>query len=104
MSWVWLAAAVAAEIAATLSLRAAATSPRRAWLIPVGAGYGLAFLFLAFTLRTGLPVAVAYGIWTAAGIALVAVLARAIWKEPLTKRMIAGIALIIGGVVLIELG
>lgn len=47
---------------------------------------------------------IAYGIWTAAGIALVALLARAIWKDPLTPRMLAGIGIIILGVLLVELG
>ena len=51
-----------------------------------------------------MPVAIAYGIWSAIGVALIAVLARIIWKEPLTPRMILGLVLIMAGVVLVELG
>lgn len=67
-------------------------------------GYLLAFIFLAMTLNAGTPVGVAYGLWTAIGIAAVALLARGIWRDPLTPRMIAGIAVIIVGVFLVEIG
>lgn len=50
-----------------------------------------------------MPVGVAYGLWTAIGIVLISLLARTIWKDPLTRRMLAGIALIILGVLLIEI-
>jgi len=47
---------------------------------------------------------VAYGIWGASGVALTAVLSNLIFKEPLTTIMIAGIIVIIVGVLMIELG
>ena len=47
MSWVWLGAAITAEIGATLSLRASEGMRRRIWLIPVVSGYAAAFYFLA---------------------------------------------------------
>ena len=47
---------------------------------------------------------VAYGIWSAAGVALTAVASRVLFKEPLTLVMILGLGLIMGGVLLIELG
>lgn len=104
MSWVWLSIAILCEVVATLSLRASNGFRRKIWLVPVAAGYGLAFTALGFALAAGMPVAVAYGIWTAVGIALIAVLARAIWRDPLTKRMLVGICLVIAGVILVELG
>ncbi len=36
--------------------------------------------------------------------ALTAILGRVLFRDPLTRTMLAGIALIIGGVLLIELG
>ena len=39
-----------------------------------------------------------------AGVALTAVLSKFLFKEPLTLIMGAGIALIVGGVLLIEIG
>ena len=55
-------------------------------------------------LRQGLGLGVAYGIWSAAGVALTAVASRVLFKEPLTLVMILGLGLIMGGVLLIELG
>lgn len=100
--WLYLGGAIASEVTATMLLRATVDNP--AWTSLVVLGYVLAFFLLGLTLRLGMPIGVAYGIWTAAGIALIALLARAIWREPLTKRMLAGIAVIAVGVVLIELG
>lgn len=104
MSGLWLLLSICCEVAATLSLRASDGFRRRRWIAPVVIGYALAFVFLSLTLAAGVPVGVAYGIWTATGVVLVAVLARTIWKDPLTRRMLAGIALIILGVALIEVG
>lgn len=47
---------------------------------------------------------VAYGIWAAAGVALTALASRVFFKEAITPVMMLGIGLIIGGVLLIELG
>ena len=51
----------------------------------------------------GMPVGIAYGVWTACGVALVALLARVLFAEALTPMMVTGIVLIIVGVVTIEM-
>lgn len=104
MSWVYLSLAIIAEILGTLSLRAADGFRKKLWVIPLVVFYGLAFYLLALTLAAGMPVAIAYGIWSAIGVALIAILARIIWKEPLTPRMLVGLALIMIGVLLVEIG
>ncbi|MFM9378840.1 DMT family transporter [Gordonia sp. VNK21] len=104
MSWLWLSLAIVVEACATLCVRASDGYRKRWWLVPIVAGYLASFVFLSLALRAGMPVGVAYGVWTAIGIALVALLARALWRDPLTWRMIAGIVVIMAGVVLIELG
>lgn len=103
MAWALLSLSIATEVFATLSLKAA-TDGRRRWFIGVVVGYGIAFTMLPLALAQGLPIGIAYGIWAAAGVALTAVLGRVIFKDPLTWTMAAGIALIIGGVVLVKLG
>ncbi|WP_375386602.1 DMT family transporter [uncultured Microbacterium sp.] len=103
MGWLLLAGAIVVEVTATLSLRAA-THGSRLWYIVVGIGYVAAFGLLSLTLKTGIPLGVAYGIWAATGVALTAVASRLIFKEPLTWIMAVGIALIMGGVLLIEVG
>ncbi|PRH79322.1 QacE family quaternary ammonium compound efflux SMR transporter [Streptomyces solincola] len=100
--WLMLAAAIACEVTATLALRAALDQP--AWYALVAAGYAGAFALLGAVLRAGLGLGVAYGIWGASGVALTALLATAIYGDPLTGTMGLGIALVIGGVLCVELG
>ncbi|MCV7168659.1 MULTISPECIES: DMT family transporter [Mycolicibacterium] len=97
-----LAAAIVSEVAATLALRA--SQDHSAWLAVVAAGYLGAFVLLTLVLRTGMAVGVAYGIWGACGTAATAVLAAAIFGDPLTWPIAAGIGLIIAGVLLVEFG
>ena len=104
MSWLFLSFSIVSEIIATLSLRASDGFRKKIWILPLVVFYALAFLFLAVTISYGMPVAIAYGIWSAVGVALIALLARIIWKEPLTPRMIFGLVLIMAGVLLVELG
>ena len=100
--WVLLIAAIAVEVAATLSLRA--SQDHSAWLVVVVAGYVGSFILLTMVLRTGMPVGVAYGIWGASGTAATAVLAAGIFGDPFTWPIVAGIGLIIAGVLLVEFG
>lgn len=100
--WLVLAGAIVSEVAATLALKAALTHP--GLYVVVAVGYVAAFVFLTFCLRAGMKIGVAYGIWGASGVALTAVLSAAIFNEPLTALMGLGIALIIGGVLTVELG
>jgi small multidrug resistance pump len=100
--WLVLTAAIGSEVAATLALKAALDHP--AWYVLVVAGYLAAFGFLAACLRLDMKIGVAYGIWGAGGVTLTAVLSAALYGEPLTALMGLGIALIIAGVLTVELG
>ena len=103
MMWLSLSGAILIEVAATLALRLA-TEGKKGWYGAVVSGYLLAFTLLTLTLAQGMALGVAYGIWSAAGVALTALASRAIFKEPLTRMMMLGLGLIIVGVLLIELG
>jgi small multidrug resistance pump len=103
MAWLFLVVAILSEVAASLSLKAAADGKSR-WYAVVAVGYLLAFTSLTFALDRGLGIGVAYGIWVASGVALTAVASRFLFKEPLTKLMGLGIALVGAGVLLVELG
>jgi small multidrug resistance pump len=103
MMWLALAGAILIEVAATLSLRASDGFRKRVWVIPVIVGYVISFGMLSLSLSLGMPVGIAYGVWSACGVALVAVIAKFLFAEPLTWLMGAGIALIIAGVLTIEL-
>lgn len=101
--WLFLIGAILTEVAATLSLRVASEG-KRVWYVAAGAGYLLAFTLLTLTLAHGMNLGVAYGIWAAVGVALTAIACNIVFKEPLTRVMILGMVLIMGGVLLIELG
>lgn len=103
LNLVVLAAAVVCEIGGTVSLRMVSEGSRLWWL-GVTVGYLGAFSLLAVVLAWGMPLGVAYGIWAASGVALTALISRIFFKEPLTWVMALGLALIVGGVLLLEAG
>lgn len=103
MTWLVLVTAILIEVGATLGLRASDGFRKKAWIAPVVLGYLTSFYLLWLTLSLGVPVGIAYGIWTACGVALVAVVAHYLFGDPLTRRMIIGIAFIVAGVLTIEL-
>ena len=100
--WIFLTLAILLEATATLSLKAALEAP--ALYAVVVAGYAAAFLCMFQALREGMSLGVGYGIWAACGVALTAVLSAAIFDEPLTLPMGIGIAAVMGGVLLVEIG
>lgn len=102
MIYLLLVGAILFEVAGTISLRLAIDNKR--WYAAVAVGYVVSFSLLGLSLANGMPVGIAYGIWAAAGVALTAVLSRLLFKDPLTWLMGLGIVLIMGGVLLIELG
>jgi small multidrug resistance pump len=101
--WLSLAGAIVIEVIATLCLRASDGFRRRHWIIPVVIGYVASFCLLWLSLSLGMPVGIAYGVWKACGVALVAIVARFLFAEPLTWLMGLGIALIVAGVLTIEM-
>lgn len=103
MMWLTLAGGIVLEVLSTLGLRASDGFRKRVWIAPVLLGYVASFALVSWTLSLGMPVGIAYGVWSACGVAMVALLAKVLFGEPLTPLMIAGIALIIAGVLTIEL-
>lgn len=105
MGYLFLALAIAGEVIATSFLKL--TSGERAvwWAYPiVGVGYVFAFTMLSLTLSRGVPLGIAYAIWAGVGVVLVAIISWLAFGELLTWQQLVGMALVIGGVVLLELG
>ncbi len=102
MMWLPLVCAIVVEVAATLALRASNGFRRKIWLVPVVVGYVASFILLSWSLSLGMPVGIAYGVWSACGVALVALIAKYLFAEPLTWVMGLGIGFIIAGVLTIE--
>ena len=97
MGWVLLFTAILAEVAGTLALRAAGEGNRPA-LALVAAGYVTSIVLLALVVKR-LDVSTAYAVWAGAGTALVAVFGVAMLGEPATALKVGSVALIIAGVV-----
>ncbi|WP_406389283.1 DMT family transporter [Streptomyces sp. NBC_00887] len=103
MGYGLLAVAIAAEVAGTTAMKYS-EGFTRLWpsLITV-VGYVLAFVLLAQTLKT-LSVGTAYAIWAGAGTAAVAAIGILWMGESAGAAKLAGIALVIAGVVVLNLG
>jgi small multidrug resistance pump len=102
MPWVLLGAAIATEVAGTLALRASDGLSRLVPSIIVAVGYLASFGLLAIVLKS-LPVGIVYAIWAAVGVALVAILGKIMFNDPVPPIAIAGMVLIVGGVALVSL-
>lgn len=97
-----LLGAIIAEVSGSLSLKGALEIPELYAVVAVG--YVGAFTLLAFVLRTGMPLGVAYGVWAASGVALTALLSLVLFDEPLTPLMGLGIIVVMAGVLCVEIG
>lgn len=102
MHWTYLAIAIVTEVIATSALKATAGFTRVAPAIIVVLGYGVSFYCLALTLRT-VPVGLTYAIWSGVGIVLISLVGFVVYRQTLDAAAIAGIALIIAGVLVINL-
>lgn len=90
------------EVSATLCLKAALTHH---WLYAlVIGGYIVAFYALYLVMKSGMNVGVAYGVWTAAGVAITAVAAWLFFGEKMTWVRALEVSLIVDGILLVDLG
>lgn len=99
--WVFLAIAIASEVVATSALKAAEGFTRPWPSLAVVVGYAAAFYFLSLTLKV-IPVAVAYAIWSGVGVGLIALIGWLVYGQALNLPAVAGLALIVAGVVLLN--
>lgn len=95
---VLLGLAIVLEVAASALLPRAHGFTHLGWTAVVLAGYAAAIWLLTVVVKT-MPVSVAYAIWAGAGTALVAVVGWAVLDEPLGVVKVVSLALIVAGVV-----
>ncbi|GAA1509536.1 DMT family transporter [Streptomyces albidochromogenes] len=101
--YVLLAAAIAAEVAGTTAMKYSDGFTKLWPSLITAAGYLLAFTLLAQTLKS-MSVGTAYAIWAGAGTAAVAAIGIFFLGESANAVKLAGIGLVIVGVVLLNLG
>ncbi len=97
-----LGIAIGAEVIGTACLAASQGFAR--W-VPAAISllaYGCAFYFLSIPLKT-MPAGVVYALWSGVGIVLISIIGAVFLKQTLDLPALAGIALILAGVVVINL-
>ena len=99
---VLLALAITIEVGATISLRYSDGFTRPLPSAIVVVGYVLSFYLLALVLRD-ISVSTAYAVWAGAGTAAVAIIGMAVLGEPATAVKLGAIALIVVGVIALNL-
>ena len=104
MPWLFLAGAIITEVIATTALKLSEGFTKLVPSIVVVVGYVVAFGMLSQALTRGMTIGVAYGVWAAVGIALVAIVGAAFLGESMTWIQVGGITLVIAGVLALELG
>ena len=104
MNWntVYLIVAVSFEVLATSALKETQGFTRLVPSLVAIVGYGLAFYFLSLPLRT-IPVGIVYALWCGAGIVLITAIGWVWFGQALDLPALAGIGLIMAGVLVINL-
>ncbi len=98
----WLIIAILSEVTASTALRATKGFTQLVPSIITVIGYVVSFYALSQTLAT-IKLGIAYAIWSGIGIILITILGFVVYKQKLDWPAIAGILLIIAGVVVIQL-
>jgi multidrug resistance protein EbrB len=99
--YIYLTISIIAEVFGTSMLKLSNGFTVLAPSIGVVVGYGIAFYGLSLSLRT-MPLSIAYAIWSGAGTALTALIGYLVWDEVFGVVKLLGIALIIGGIIVLN--
>jgi small multidrug resistance pump len=100
--YLYLAIAICAEVVGTLALKASDAFTRLWPSVLVVICYTVAFVFLSITLRT-IPVGISYAIWSGMGIVLISAVSWIVFRQTLDYPALAGMGLILAGVLVINL-
>lgn len=98
MAWVYLVLAIVFEVAGTTSMKLSEGFTKPLWSVGIVAFYGASLYLLTLTLKT-MDVSLSYAVWAGLGTALVAAIGVLWFHEPLTALKMVSLALIVAGVV-----
>lgn len=99
---VYLAIAILSEIIATNALKLSEGFTKLVPSIVVFIFYAVAFYMLSLALKT-IPLGIAYAIWSAIGTVGTVLIGIVVWKQTLSLPALVGIALIVIGVIMLNL-
>ena len=100
--YAWLGLAIVAEVIGTSTLKASEGFTKTVPSVVTAVGYGFAFWCLSHAMKT-VPVGVGYAIWSGVGIVLITAIAWVAFKQRLDMPALAGMGLIVAGVLVINL-
>lgn len=100
-TWLYLLIAIVSEVIGTSALKVSDGFTRLVPSCVVVVGYGMAFYFFSLALKT-IPVGVAYAIWSGVGTSLIVLISWLFMHQRLDIPAIAGVLLIVLGVVIIN--
>ncbi|KND38537.1 DMT family transporter [Streptomyces acidiscabies] len=103
MGYLMLAGAILAEVIATSAMKYSDGFSKLWPSLLTGLGYVVSFALLAQTLRS-VSIGTAYAIWAGVGTATIAVIGVVLFGDGVGGAKIAGILLIVAGVVVLNLG
>ncbi len=101
-AYLYLGAAIVAEVIATSRLKTSQGFTRLWPSVATVIGYAISFYCLAQTLGS-VPTGVAYAIWSGVGIVLISLIGWWVFGQTLDAPALAGMGLIVAGVVVINL-
>ncbi|MCA1494315.1 DMT family transporter [Sinorhizobium alkalisoli] len=102
MLYTVLVIAIVFEVLGTSAMQAAQHFTRLAPTLLMVVCYAVAFFFLSYTLRY-IPVGIAYALWSGLGIVLISLVGYMTFGQKLDFAAILGLALIIAGVLVLNL-
>ena len=98
LAWTYLAAAIVSEVVGTVFLRFAAGFTKPVPSAVVIVTYVVSIWLTALALK-GLEISLAYAVWAGVGTAAIAIIGMATMGESVSALKVASIALVIAGVV-----
>jgi small multidrug resistance pump len=101
-SYLALGIAIVGEVIATTALKSSDSFTKLVPSIITVLGYGIALYFLTVTMES-IPTGVAYAIWSGLGIVLISIAGYFIHGQKIDVMGMLGMALIIAGVVVLNL-
>ncbi len=102
MAWIYLLLAILFEVTGTTSMKLADGFRNPLPTVAIYLCYGISISFLTMAVRT-IDISVAYAIWCALGMSLIALIGIFWFQEPATAWKICSLGIIIFGVVLLQL-
>jgi small multidrug resistance pump len=98
MHWIALVAAIVLEVSGTTCMKLSDGFNKLGYTIALFLFYAASLSALTWALKQ-IEVSVAYAVWSGVGTALIAVIGMAYFREPTTAMKLISLALIIAGVV-----